>query len=253
MKSISSIKRTIATLAVVAMAFAPTIGRAAQLDPCGGEQGGTGHGSDLCATGPAGCVAVGVRVEIAPNIALPFGATVELSRSTAMASGSGGYGYSHGDAHQAKATIPATLGAGAVESSCNAFSKSGSNAAWGDADVSQLYLSLYPYSVPVTLSADVLHEYGSSFNGAGGNTANIENFFATVNGSPVGPFNTSAGVNETHSLGPLGTLYLNEQRTSFSPCPEFHGDALRLDITDPATGLLVARVIISWVSTSTCP
>lgn len=228
----------------------------AQAGPVGGEmcmEGGHGAFNELCAYGPAGCVAVGIYVKVEPNAVLPNGATVQLSRTQANAYGWMGYGYGHGDAHQAQATVPGNLGAGAIESACNAYSTTGYNSAWGDADVAQLSLDLNSYGVPVTLSADVLHEWGSSTNGAGGNAANILNLSGSVWFVALPAIGMAAAPNTWIPLGPAGDLYLNEQTIGFGFCPTFNGDALRLVVKDPTTGAAAATIIVSWVSTSTCP
>lgn len=241
-------------LTVATLAFAPAQAGPAEQDLCG--QGGAGHGegSDLCAVGPAGCVAIGLRVDISPSVLLPGGATVELSRSVAHAFGYYGFGYGHGDAHQMQATVSPSLGTGAIESDCNAYSTNGFNYAWGQAETTRLAINLLPaYGIPVTLNVDVLKENGSSMNGAGGNAANIVDVSGSVFFVPIGPIGASAPANTTISLGPVGTLYLNEQTVAPGFCPVYNGDALRLVVNDPLSGAQVAQVLISWVSTSTCP
>lgn len=250
-RNIGRFTRLAASVATLSIALAPAAGRAGQAGPC--DQGSTyGGQSDLCAQGPAGCVAVGVRVDVSPSALLPGGAKVELSRSQANAWSYHGAGYGHGDAHQVRADVPPTLGAGAVESSCDAYSDPYTNWAKGSADVMELSLDLGTYGIPVTLSADVLHETGWSLNGMGGNTANVIDVSGSVFGIPIPPLAVSAPPNTTVPLGPA-TLYLNEQAVSFGDlCPVYSGDALRLVVTDPLTGAPVAQVIVSWVSTSTC-
>jgi len=246
------------------------IGGGTNPDPCAQTQGGHGPGGPgngggaPCASGPAGCIAIGVRVDVFPNAALPGGANVELSKTQANAFSGGyggyGYGYGHGDAHQAQANVPPTLGAGAIESRCDAQSftqQKQYNYASGTAETARLNLNLYGYGVPVILNADVLREDGWSSAGAGANSANIVTLSGWVNGSPVGPVDASQPANTSQSFGPLGTIYLNEQFVSppsiFNPCPTYSGDAARLVVTDPTTGSPIAQVLISWVSTSTCP
>jgi len=249
-----------------------------QYDPCateqggGHEQGGPGDGgsNNGCATGPAGCVAIGLSVKVEPNVALPGGASVELSRSQANAysyayssptGGSYGFGqgYGHGDAHQVKADVPPTLGNGDIESSCDAMSfhqnqNYAYNYAYGSADTSRFTINLAGYGLPVYLNGDVLSESGSSYNATGSNSADVMNISGSVFGTPVSLSN-SQPANTAIAVGPA-TLYLNEQFISppsmFNPCPIFSGDALRLVVNDPTTGAKVATVTLSWVSTSTC-
>lgn len=246
----SRIRLMVYLLTALTLLAVPTIGGAAEGDdPCGEEPG---HTSELCAYGPAGCVAVGLYVHVEPNAALPTGATVQLSRSQANAYGWGGFGYSHSDAHQAQASLPGTLGDGNVESSCNAYSADGFNVAWGDADATNLNLDLGPnYALPVVLSADILHEYGWSMGGAGGNSANLANLYACVVVC-VGPLASSVPANTMIAIG-TSELWLNEQKVGLAGfCPVYWGDAARLIVRDPF-GNTLAQVIISWVSTSTCP
>ena len=101
------------------------------------------------------------------------------------------------------------------------------------------------------VNADVLREDGSSLNGTGWNTANVADAVVWVGGTPH-IVSHSEGPNTTYAIAPGVTVHLNEQGVSASFCPVFWGDALRLEITDPTTGALIAQVIVSWVSTSTC-
>jgi hypothetical protein len=125
------------------------------------------------------------------------------------------------------------------------------NSAYGRASAERFSIDLGMYSIPVYLTIDTLQEEGWSFNGWGMNTANITTITGSVFGNPV-----FVPVTETpNTVVPLGaaTLYLNEQTMGAGPCPVFHGDALRLVVTDPTTGSPLATVIVSSVSTSTCP
>lgn len=127
----------------------------------------------LCATGPAGCVAIGVYVDVSPvPILLPTGAVVQLSRSVANARFQ--FGSSHADAHQERTDLPGTLAQGVVESECNASVEADPRTgkplthADGKADTAQFSLNLAPsYSIPLELSFDVLCEEGSSTNAVG--------------------------------------------------------------------------------------
>lgn len=247
--------RLVFLLVVMALAVAPGAYAGNGEGMCQGDPGGGhGQGGALCAYGPAGCVAIGLRVDVAPNPALPFGASTELARSQANAFAFGpSFAYGHGDAHTASAQIPGTLGSGAIESRCDASAQEQFHYASGDADVSNFYISLYSYSIPVVLWGDVLHETGWSMNGAGANSANVVNLQGVVNGNPIGPVSNTQAPNTAISLGGAGTLYLNEQFVGFTNCPTYSGDAARLVINNPVTGAQIAQVLISWVSTSTCP
>jgi hypothetical protein len=269
-KSTRRIRLMVGLLAVVALMVAPAHAGSQTYNPCGEQSNpGGGHesGGGLCAYGPAGCVAIGLRIDVFPNAALPGGANVELSRTQANAGSfappTGGYAYGqgHGDAHQAQATVPPTLGTGIIESRCDAWSTAmggkSYNDASGTAETYRLSLSLFGYSIPVLINADVLREDGWSSGGAGGNSANVVTVTGWVGSGPLTPISYSAAPNTAVSLGALGTLWLNEQiytpPSLFNPCPTFSGDALRLVVNNPATGAPAAQVLVSWVSTSTCP
>lgn len=241
----------------------------------GGPLGGPGQeqGQDpLCASGPAECIAYGLYVSTDPTIGLPGGASTSLARSHARAdawawgyNGYGaGYGQSDSDAATQRADVPPTLGEGVIESSCfaqsfaqayNEFSYS-RNYASGTAETHRLSLDLFPaYSIPATLTASVLREEGwSATGGAGANSANIVD--VTFDSALTGPIVAAVGpaaANTAIPLGPLGTLYLNEQFVSVSPmgCVVHSGDALRLVLNRPVIGGTVT-VIVSWVSTAAC-
>lgn len=261
------ILRLAAFVAMAALAAGPArAGDPSGNGACGTEQGGHSGGlGDLCASGPAGCVAIGLRVDVYPNAALPYGASVELARTQANAFAQGwmgyGAGYGHGDAHTAQASVPATLGAGVIESRCDAAANGWehftSNWAAGSAETTRLALSLASYGVPAYLFADVLREIGSSYAGTGTNSANIADVSGGAYLVTLPPVSESVPPNTVVPLGPVGTLYLNEQTvvppSMFNPCPVFNGDAARLVINDPSTGAPAAQVLVSWVSTSTCP
>lgn len=228
--------------------------------PDGGQGGWSQISQDLCSHGPAGCIAVGLYARIEPTLLAPSGATSQISRSTANAYAWNGFGQAHGDTAVAKADVPPTLGEGLVESRCDAFTYSqrddwgnvwGTNDARGTAETERLALDLNSYGIPVSLNLDVLKEEGWSTNGAGGNTANILDATLTV-ASNTFVLPVSAAPNTVFSAG-IATVYLNEQTIGFGFCPVYSGDALRLVVTDPTTGATVATVIVSWVSTSTCP
>lgn len=222
----------------------------------GGPVGGRNQiGADLCAHGPAGCVSVGLYVRVEPNVAAPSGATIQLSRSATNAAGWNGSGYAHGDAAAANTSIPPTLGAGVLESSCDSYGYTqewGSwNSAYGRATAERLTIDLNAYSIPVSLNVETLKEEGSSVNGSGTNGATVTTISGSVLGNPIS-IPVTAAPNTVVPLG-LATLYLNEQTVGFGPCPVYHGDALRLVVNDPTTGAPLATVIVSSVSTSTCP
>ncbi|MBI4730125.1 MAG: hypothetical protein HY775_11635 [Acidobacteria bacterium] len=250
--------RALAGAALLALVLAP-VGAGAQ----GHEQVPPPPEDLLASVGEmslASCVAAGLVVDA--GALLP--ARIELSRSDADAGawawvwgregGAGGQGHSHSDAAQAKAQVPPTLGEGLVTSGCDADAQVQANpwgmygytSAKGYAETEQLALDLGT----LTLTADVLREDGSSTNGyTGGNTANVVDVW--LNGAPV--VSHSEAPNTAVSLGPLGTLFVNEQRVySGGFCgPIFWGDALRLVLNDPS-GAPAAQVIVSWVSTATC-
>ncbi|MGH2670390.1 MAG: hypothetical protein ACRDH5_14970, partial [bacterium] len=211
----------------------PNVGRwCKQEDPCRQDDVSTqtavdGQGrNDICARqGPAECIAIGIHVEVSPSLTSPVGATTDLSRSHAYASQLGpGNDFAHADAHQVQQSVsPFIASAGAVESSCAAsVYADGTGArysgAYGDADVTQFYLSLFPLGPPVFIYGNVLHEYGNSYanpwGSGGGNFANIADLVvcaAVCMPVAVPP----AAPNTIIPLAPVGTLFVNEQWSSF--------------------------------------
>lgn len=230
--------------------------------PCS-ERNPDGQEHDpLCAQGPAECVAVGLGIYVDPTIALPGGASTELSRSHAQsfAQGYGGFGFGHANSDTAvqRASVPPALGEGVVESSCSARSYAQEffafNGADGTAETARLRLDLTSYGAPVGIVADVLREDGSSSTGgAGGNTANVADVTVTAPGGPY-VISHSEAANQAYPLpGGLGTVYFNEQfvaPTAFG-CIGHHGDAMRVVVNRPVLGGTIT-VLVSWVSTAAC-
>lgn len=249
----------------------PPTGRPVCIDVPGGQDpvcdkqrpptGEDGH-DPLCPNGPSECIAYGAYIATDPAPGAPMGARTHLARSHAAAQAGGWYGYGYGqsdaDSSTQRADVPPALGEGVVESECHAWSYGQqeffSNYAWGRAETARLALDLNSYGVPVTVSADVLHERGfASTGGFGSNDANIADVsIVTPFGALVLP--ASASPNTAIPLpGGLGTVYLNEQSVSVSPfgCLVFSGDALRLVVNRPGIGGQVT-VIVSWVANAAC-
>lgn len=230
--------------------------------PCSEQRPVEQEKGPLCAQGPAECIAVGLGIYVDPTIALPGGASTELSRSHAQsfAQGYGGFGFGHASSDTAvqRASVPPALGEGVVESSCSVRSYAQEifafNGADGTAETARLRLDLTSYGAPIGIVADILREDGSSSTGgAGGNTANVADVTVTAPGGPY-VISHSEAPNQAYPLpGGLGTVYFNEQFAAPTPfgCVGHHGDAMRVALNRPVLGGTIT-VLVSWVSTAAC-